>query len=39
MLKKYQTLNDLFIDQIEKEGYIRFINRKSEEEEISFSEF
>ena len=39
MLKKYQTLNDLFIDQIEKEGYIRFINRKSEEKEISFSEF
>ena len=39
MLKKYQTLNDLFVDQIEKEGYIRFINRKSEEEEISFSEF
>ena len=39
MLKKYQTLNDLFVDQVEKEGYIRFINRKSEEEEISFSEF
>ena len=39
MLKKYQTLNDLFVDQVEKEGFIRFINRKSEEEEISFSEF
>ena len=39
MLKKYQTLNDLFVDQVKKEGYIRFINRRSEEEEISFSEF
>lgn len=39
MLKKYNTLNDLFIDQINKEGYIRFINSKSEEEELSFSEF
>ena len=39
MQKKYKTLNDLFHDQAEKNGYIRFVEVKSIEHERQFDEF
>ena len=39
MQKKYKTLNDLFHDQAEKNGYIRFVEVKSIEHERQFNEF
>ncbi len=39
MQKKYKTLNDLFHDQAEKKGYIRFVEVKSIEHERQFDEF
>ena len=39
MQKKYKTLNDLFHDQAEKNGYIRFVEVKSIEHERQFGEF
>lgn len=39
MKKKYKTLNDLFHDQTEKNGYIRFVEVKSIEHERQFDEF
>lgn len=39
MQKKYKTLNDLFHDQAEKNGYIRFVEVKSIEHERQFEEF
>ena len=39
MQKKYKTLNDLFHDQAEKNGYIRFVEVKSIEYERQFDEF
>ena len=39
MQKKYKTLNDLFQDQADKKGYIRFIEVKSIEYERQFNEF
>ena len=39
MQKKYKTLNDLFHDQADKKGYIRFIEVKSIEYERQFNEF
>ncbi|MEC9415716.1 MAG: non-ribosomal peptide synthetase [Pseudomonadota bacterium] len=39
MHKKYKTLNELFISQIEHDGYIRFIDVKSNEKSIQFTEF
>ena len=39
MHKQYKTLNELFISQIENDGYIRFIDAKSNEKSIRFVEF
>ena len=39
MQKKYKTLNDLFYDQAEKNGYIRFVEVKSIEYERQYNEF
>ena len=39
MQKKYKTLNDLFHDQAEKNGYIRFVEVESIEHERQFDEF
>ena len=39
MQKKYKTLIDLFHDQAEKNGYIRFVEVKSIEHERQFDEF
>ena len=39
MYKQYKTLTELFISQIENDGYILFIDAKSNEKSIRFSEF
>ena len=39
MHKQYKTLNELFTSQIENDGYIRFIDTKSNERSIRFTDF
>ena len=39
MHKQYKTLTELFTSQIEKDGYIRFIDAKSNERIIRFADF
>ncbi|MEC8956653.1 MAG: non-ribosomal peptide synthetase [Pseudomonadota bacterium] len=39
MHKQHKTLTELFTSQIEKDGYIRFIDAKSNERSIRFADF